>query len=425
MRTLTAIFALLITASLAIAQCPTCQPNETPAGQVTGYYVPVPKDDMVLNVAGNCGFCSVEILGRYQGIEALRGFSRGKGGCTSSSMSSWLRKYNIDFEIVHGHRAATELLQRYLAKGQPVAFTIPGHVVVANGWTKAADGREYIWVIDNSGRERAQIKGWPKAEFDRRFSGWALGLRPIFPLRPDRPNQPRPGPHVDPTPGVTIPPPPQPAAQPAPMPVAPDHLVELEKRLAALEQGLAAQSQTAVRVQDVAEKAASLAGGLVSKVNEELPRLKDAVGQAKDLGLLSAEKADRVNAALEKVAAIGGMVTEAREKIAEVRAEAQADGTQNRTVGLLGGGLGILGAVFGAFAAFRNRGTSKVLPIPENMQLPGNPIARAAANVPQIPGTIIDDIIRFAGQRVLSGLGQPTPATHPAQPNPPATPVPA
>ena len=85
-------------------------------------------------------------------------------------------------------------------------------------------------------------------------------------------------------------------------------------------------------------------------------------------------------------------LSEIREKVAANEAQAP--------VGWMGGGLGLLGVLMGGFAAFRSRGTSKALPIPERFQLPGNPILNAAANLPQIPGTVADDVARVIAQRI-------------------------
>lgn len=358
----------------------------------TGAFVEIPPECRVKNTSGNCGFCAIETIGRYQGINTLHGFARGKGGCTSASMAGWLRKYGVEFEQATRRSESIELMRNYLAKGQPVLFSIPGHALVCCGWTKTADGREYMWVVDNSGSERAEIKGWPKAEWDRRFDGWVCALRPIFPLRPDRPDRPgpgpKPGPHVDPTPG-TVPTPIVPGPVPGP---APDKLAEFEKRW---EARLAA-------MRELAEKAAAVAGKAASVLDSELPRLQGAVDKAKELGLISAERADQAHRILDGVGVIAPKVAELENKVVEAR----AGGDTSRLIGLGGGGLGILGLLTGIFAFFRRPATG---------QAPGGGILSGAANLPQIPGTQIDDIIRIVAQVIMT-LRPPAAASAPAQP---------
>src|SRR5262245_35327730 len=103
---------------------------------------------MVINVGGNCGYCSIEICARFQGMTNMAGFSRGKGGCTASSMARELDAVGVEYMSATNRADSIKIMSQFLAAGKPVLFSIPGHALVCCGWTKASDGREFIWVVD-------------------------------------------------------------------------------------------------------------------------------------------------------------------------------------------------------------------------------------------------------------------------------------
>jgi len=319
-----------------------------------GYFVPIAKECMVRNTSGNCGFCSIEIIARHLGLKNLVGFADGKGGCTSSSMAGWLTKYGVKFKNATNRADGVATMKEFLAADCPVLFSIPGHALVCCGWTETPDLGERIWVVDNTGREGCVIKGWPKAEFDRRFDGWVCGLFPIFPGRPWHPRTPpapAPTPHVDPPADLLS------------NPVA-KRIDELEARLKALEKGDAATPGHAT----LAEKLKGLEGkfpevlanvqavvsqlggvsGLLEKARDDLPRLGALVDKLKTDGVLTAEKADKAHVILDKLAAFAPKVIELESKVGPVLS-AIPWGT---ILGSFGAGGGILGLIFAIIAMF-------------------------------------------------------------------------
>lgn len=337
-----------------------CCPGAKPAENLTvdGYFIPIAREHMVINVGGNCGFCSVEICARYLGLKELHGFSKGKHGTNSSDMARWLDRYGVRYKQATSRSASLELMRECLADGRPVLFSIPGHALVCCGWTKSAAGGEYLWVVDNTGREGATIKGWPKAEFDRRFSGWVCGLFPIFPgNRPwhKPPDAPKPGPHVDPTPDMLT----SPLAK---------QLAELDARLKGLE-----GKTTAV------EKKQDEHVGLLDRLKEKQPEILAALGTLKDQmggvggllqkgadlgplvdklkadGLITADKADKAHAILEKLAAVAPKVKDLEEKVGPV-VSAIPWGAILGGIGSGGSLLAILMGLLGAFGKAKSGG---------------------------------------------------------------------
>lgn len=259
----------------------TCPPGQLPKAPANvrpdeDVFIPIAPSSMVLNVGGNCGFATIEIIARHLGFEALHGFSKGKGGCTPSSMAQWLDKYGVEYMQASDRTNAIKILKQFLAAKKPVLFSIPGHALVCCGWTHSADGRELIWVVDNTGPEGAKIKGWPKSEWDQRFDGWVCGL-----IRcPNRPRifpgpGPRPSPHVDPTPDL-VNPQPKPVTPPAaPVPVIDTSL--LDKLKADFEAKLTANGGDLSKVKADLE-AAHAKLKLFADALEEIRKLKSTPG---------------------------------------------------------------------------------------------------------------------------------------------------
>lgn len=317
-----------------------------------GKFVPISKECMVRNTSKNCGFCSIEIIARHMGMEHMRGFAVGKGGCTASSMAGWLKRYNVQFEQATSRGASIALMKKFLDADLPVLFSIPGHALVCHGWTVTPELGERIWVVDNTGREGCVMKGWPKAEFDRRFDGWVCGLFPLFPGRtPRTPPGPKtpPGPHVDPTPDLLV----NPMAK---------RMEELEARLKALEKEAPAIVAVREEVKGLKGKLPELVekvGGVVAKfggvegilamAQEDLPKLKSLVDRLKADGLLTDAKASKANEILDKVVSHVGRIAEVEKRIDPI-ISAVPWGT---ILGSLGAGTGGLGAILGMFALLR------------------------------------------------------------------------
>lgn len=269
-----------------------------------GYFIPISKECMVRNVAGNCGYCSIEIIARHLGMKQMEGFSRGKHGCTSDSMARELDRVGVKYKNATGRNAGIATMKEFLAADCPVLFSIPRHALVCCGWTDTPELGERIWVVDNTGREGCVIKGWTKAEFDRRYDGWVMGLFPIFPGRPWHPRTPpapAPAPHVDPPTDLVT----NPLAK---------RVDDVESRLKALEKddGKAVLGDKLQKVEGklpeilatVQSLSTQVGGlpGLAKKVEEDLPKLNGLVDKLKTDGVLSEEKAAKVREFLDKVA---------------------------------------------------------------------------------------------------------------------------
>lgn len=321
-----------------------------------GKFIPIAQECMVRNTSGNCGFCSIEICARHLGYTNMRGFAVGKGGCTSSSMASWLNKYGVKFKNATSRAEGVKLMQESLAADVPVLFSIPGHALVCNGWTNTPELGERIWVVDNTGREGCQIKGWTKSEFDRRFDGWVCALFPLFPGRSRPPATPPPGPptpHVDPTPDLFSNP-------------LQKRIDELETRLKNLEKGDTPGHAT------LAEKLKNLEGkvpelltqvqtitsqfggvqGILQKTSDDLPRLAGVIDQLKKDGLLTDAKASKAHEILDKVVAGVGRFAEVEKKIEPI-VTAVPWGTILGSIGSGAGGLGLLLSLVMGFARAR------------------------------------------------------------------------
>jgi hypothetical protein len=333
------LLALLLLAAPAWAQ--TTSPNK---------FVPISQECMVRNTSGNCGFCSIEIIARHMGMAHMRGFAVGKGGCTASSMAGWLNKYQVKYKQSTNRAESIAIMREFLDADLPVLFSIPGHALVCHGWTNTPELGERIWVVDNTGREGCQMKGWTKAEFDRRFDGWVCGLFPIFPGRSPRvPPAPSPiTPHVNPTPDLLA----NPLAK---------KVDELEARLKVLEKDdKTAPLQEKVsklegklpeilnKVQDVVAQFGGVQG-LLAKAEADLPRLGSLVDRLKADGVLTDQKAQKAHDILDKVIPFVGRVADVEKKI-DPLISAIPWGT---ILGAFGGGTGFMGLIMAAFALFR------------------------------------------------------------------------
>lgn len=242
--TLTLIVALL--GGIASAQ-PLRDLNDRPIGQVQagGRILRLKTEHMVQNRGGNCGWCSLEMCARFQGITELYGVSRGRGGVdfhtgngrSWSDLSNFARQRGVEVdEVCYNHAKAIELMVKCLGEGRPVVFTIPGHAMCCCGMTRNDKGETTVWIVDNTGEEACAIKGWTWAEFSQEFRGSVTAIRPRLRVCPGPncpgPNSPNVAPHVDPPPEVV--------PVPAPKEPAKDPNTDLLKAIAELKEQIAA-----------------------------------------------------------------------------------------------------------------------------------------------------------------------------------------
>lgn len=236
-----ALLALVAFAGLANAQAlrdPQDRPvaQAAPAGKPSGRLVKIAPENIVRNTSGNCAWCALETIARHNGVRSLFGVSRGRGmanfymrsdGQNDSDISRHLRASGVEFVESVGDKArGWKLIVECLEADSPVLFSIPGHALVCCGATTDAAGKQFVWIADNTGHEGGQIKGWPMAEFDARFTGWVCGLRrhPTCPgpnCQPSINVQPAgPSIHIDPSPQTVPEPTPVVPATPKPDPMA-------------------------------------------------------------------------------------------------------------------------------------------------------------------------------------------------------------
>ena len=207
------------------------------AQEASGKFIDVARSNCVQNdgkFGGNCGWASIETIGRHLGIESLYGTSPGRGGAKPETMAAFLRSRGVEFkQEFRSREKAWALLNEALTDGRPVLFDITvspvaGHALVCCGVTKDPDGKEWVWVIDNTGPEKLEIMGWSKASFDRRWAGWILAVERCCPPKPGPgpgPKNPK-SPHIKPTPDKI--PKVDPPVAPPPVPLMPpaDDLVQ-------------------------------------------------------------------------------------------------------------------------------------------------------------------------------------------------------
>lgn len=175
------------------------QAQQTFSDGHVGTYITIAPEHRVKNTNGNCAFCAIETIVRHQGVTELQGFSKGKGGATPSTMRSYLNARKIEYkDTPQGARAVGWAnIRANIAEGRPVMFDIPGHALVCCGITTKA-GREYVWVIDNTGAEGLKPKGWLKSEFDAKFGGWTCAIQRCRPGFCPPPKTTPKTPHIDP-----------------------------------------------------------------------------------------------------------------------------------------------------------------------------------------------------------------------------------
>jgi hypothetical protein len=368
------------------------------AAKAGGYFVPIAKESMVRNTSGNCGYCSIEIIARHLGLKNMHGFAQGKGGCTSSSMARDLDRYGVKYKNATNRADGIATMKEFLAADCPVLFSIPGHALVCCGWTDTPGIGERIWVVDNTGREGCQIKGWTKAEFDRRFDGWVCGLFPIFPGRPWHPRTPpgpAPTPHVDPPADLLT----NPLAK---------RVDELEGRLKALEKGDATTPghatlheklknlegklpEVLANVQAVTSQMGGVSG-LLQKAQDDLPKLGGLVEKLKADGLLTDAKAEKAHAILDKLTAFAPKVIALEEKVGPVL-NAVPWGTILGSIGAGGGVAGLLLSLFMGFAKAKTGGGADPLAavltalqgLRETIHAKAAPAAPIVVQVPSAP----------------------------------------
>ena len=179
-----------------------------------GKFISIAREHCVRNTTGCCGWAAIETIARHQGIEELHGVSRGKGASSSATIGSFLKGRGLPFkQSDSGLANGWKLIHEMLAEDCPVLVNVPNHAFVLCGLTTDAGGNELVWIIDNTGNERQEPRGWPKREFDAEFGGWVCGI-----FRSRCQPQSRPSvPHVLPNP-ENVPQKPKPSDDPKPFP---------------------------------------------------------------------------------------------------------------------------------------------------------------------------------------------------------------
>jgi hypothetical protein len=144
--------------------------------------VAVPTEDHVANGPGGfCMWCSLEVVGRVEGVKALYGLADARrretefGGAYESVVKAKLDALGVKYRWRSQGSRDTAFLEKALAAGHPVVVGVQlRHPVAAHAVVLTELTKEYAHVVDSN--HVGVVVEIPRDAFDRAWDGLAVEI---------------------------------------------------------------------------------------------------------------------------------------------------------------------------------------------------------------------------------------------------------
>lgn len=134
--------------------------------------VDIKKENRIYNKTGSqCGWCSLETLGRHLGIEALYDLTdKQKGLINSSNGPRELNRRNVKFILQRMGNKDVSIFRKYVREKQyGAAIGLRGtHMIVLCHFDEE---KKIVKVIDNAGSKALKVQTWTMQRFLRLWDG--------------------------------------------------------------------------------------------------------------------------------------------------------------------------------------------------------------------------------------------------------------